>query len=154
MTNNIKNIIKRFYSGETEADEEAILKDMLFSEGEMSEVSAEHAYFEYLDKNKIEIPADIGSIALNKIKKQQRLKFRNNLNIWIPRLSAAALIIIVFLIIRPEPSSNTYFSQHLTKAEKKEHFEEALKIVNKSISANKPDPEVLYNDDKFKIVIE
>lgn len=154
MTNNISHIIKRFYSGETEAHEEATLRDMLLNDGDKSELSAEKTYFNYLDDSKIEIPADIESIALNKINKQKRLEINRNIKIWIPRLSAAALLIIVFWIIKPEPSSTNYLSQQLENAEKKEYFEDALKIVSESISGKKPAPEVLYNDDKFKIVIE
>lgn len=154
MTNNISNIIKRFYSGETEAHEEATLRDMLQNNGSKSEVSAEQTYFNYLDNSKINIPTDIESIALKRINKQKRLEINRNIKIWIPRLSAAALLIIVFLIIKPEQSSTNYLSQHLNNAEKKEHFEDAIKIVNESISGKKTAPEVLYNDDKFKIVIE
>lgn len=154
MTNNISHIIKRFYSGETDSREETTLRNMLLNEKEESELSAEQTYFDYLNTNKIEIPTDIESIALKKINEQQKLNFRRNLNIWIPRLSAAALLIIVFWIIKPEQSSTNYISQHLSNEEKKEKFEDAIKLVNQSISGNKPAPEVLYNDDKFKIVIE
>lgn len=154
MINNKRNIADRFYSGETSSHEEKQLRDMLKDKKNTRDMSAEKAYFDFIDKNTIDIPENIESLALNKINKQQKLKFKHNIKIWIPRLSAAALLVIVFLIIKPDKSSDNYFSQHLSDSEKKEKFEDALKIVNKSISGEKAEPEILYNDDKFRIVIE
>lgn len=154
MTSKKRHIIDRFYSGETDSQEESMLRDMLNDGKDDQNMSVEEAYFDFLDNNKIEIPEDIEHIALNKINRQQKLKFKNNIKTWIPRLSAAAILVIVFLIIMPNKSSDEYISQHLTDSAKREHFEDALKIVNSTISGEKPEPEVLYNDDKFRIVIE
>eukprot|EP01156_Anaeramoeba_ignava_P011589 Anaeramoba_ignava/a484057_19.p3 GENE.a484057_19~~a484057_19.p3 ORF type:complete len:157 (-),score=3.57 a484057_19:1313-1783(-) len=154
MTKNRRHIIDQFYSGETEAQEESILRNMIKRADNESDMSAEKAYFDFIDNNKIDIPEDIESIAVTKIKEQERQSFKHKLKIWAPRLSAAAILVIVFLIIKPNKSSNDYISQHLSDSEKKEYFEDALKVVNSTISGEKPEPEVLYDDEKFKIVIE
>jgi len=62
-------------------------------------------------------------------------------------------VVLAFLIIQPMSPTSELYSSNLTDTQKKEQFENALKIINESLSGQKPKPKTLYNDDNFEIVL-
>lgn len=111
------------------------------------------AYQDFRESSKVQIPFNIEEIALGKINSHRKGEKLHILKIWTSSIAAAAIVTIAFLIIEPSTPNNQLYSQGLTDSQKKEQFEQALKIINKSLSPKKQKTRTLYNDDKFKIVL-
>jgi|GEM_PF-2133257 len=114
---------------------------------------ADKAYQDFRESSKVEIPFNIEEIALGKIKPYQKSEKLHRLKVWTSSIAAAAIIVIAFLIIQPYTPTEQLYSQDLTDSQKKEQFEQALKIINESLTGKKANPNTLYDDDKFKIVL-
>ena len=116
--------------------------------------TAEQMYQNFLNESKLEIPFNIEGIALGKINAHKKSKKTHRLRILTSGFAAAAMICIVFLIIKPHTPTRNLYSQNLSDSQKKEEFEKALRIINESLYTQEDKTETLYEDDKFKIVIE
>lgn len=114
---------------------------------------ANKTYQNFRENSKVDIPFNIEEIALGKINTHKKSEKLHRLKIWTSSLAAAAIVTIAFLVIKPYTPTTELYSQNLSDSQKKEQFEQALKIINESLSTPKHKTKTLYNDDKFKIVL-
>lgn len=117
------------------------------------EEMADKEYMNFIKQDKIEIPFDIEEIAFEKINKHNRSINIHRLRVWGSSIAAAAIVVLALLVIQPYSNDTELYSSNLTDAQKKEQFENALKIINESLSGQKPKPKTLYNDDNFEIIL-
>lgn len=117
------------------------------------EEMADKEYMNFIKQDKIEIPFDIEDIAFEKINKHNRSINIHRLRVWGSSIAAAAIVVLALLVIQPYSNNTELYSSNLTDAQKKEQFENALKIINESLSGQKPKPKTLYNDDNFEIIL-
>lgn len=114
---------------------------------------ANDMYFDFIKKSKVDVPQNIEDIALNKINLHKKSVYNNKLRIWSSSFAAAAIVVLAFLFIIPQTNHSKLYSSNLTSTQKKEQFENALKIINESLSVQKPKPKTLYNDENFEIIL-
>jgi len=118
------------------------------------EDTSEQMYQNFLNESKLEIPFNIEEIALGKINAHKKSKRTHRLRILTSGFAAAAMICIVFLIIKPHTPTRNLYSQNLSDSQKKEEFEKALRIINESLYTQEDKAETLYEDDNLEIVIK
>ena len=114
---------------------------------------ANKEYMNFIEKDKVEIPIDIEDIAFGKIDAHNKSINVHRLRVLGSSFAAAAIVVLAFLIIQPMSPTSELYSSNLTDTQKKEQFENALKIINESLSGQKPKPKTLYNDDNFEIIL-
>lgn len=114
---------------------------------------SEEIYQDFLESSKLEIPFNIEDIALGKINKHKKNKRTHQLRILASSFAAAAMLCLVFLIIKPNTPTRNLYSENLSDSQKKEEFEKALRIINESLNTQETKTETLYDDDKFKIIL-
>lgn len=140
-----QELLKRYYRGETNLEEERQLKN-LYRKGRL----ADEPMLAFKGQT-AKLPPDLTGNFQLRIQKEQKQTFRNRWAIGIG--VAASLILIVSLrnFIPVYENSNLQLSNNL----KKERFENALRTIGNVLEEKKTDPQqVLYEDNKLIITIE
>lgn len=140
-----QELLKRYYRGETNLEEERKLKN-LYRKGELRDEP-----ILAFKGQAAKIPEDLTEKFRLKIQREQKQTYRNRWAIGIG--IAASLILIVSLrnFIPINENSNLQLSNNL----KKERFENALRTIGSVLEEGKTDPQqVLYEDNKLIITIE
>lgn len=139
-----KNLLDKYYQGETSRDDEELLKKQIRNE---SFDSAEKDMFNYFQKEGT-IPEDLETLIFSKVQEKQAK--RKSIRMKIISLSSAAAVLIVFL--------TAYLNFRNTKNTKIENdffvMEQALYQISESIQPEEQEEMlVLWVDSDVEIII-
>lgn len=140
-----QELLKRYYRGETNLEEERQLKN-LYRKGRL----ADEPMLAFKGQT-AKLPPDLTGNFQLRIQKEQKQTFRNRWAIGIGVAASLILIISLRNFIPVYENSNLQLSNNL----KKERFENALRTIGNVLEEKKTDPQqVLYEDNKLIITIE
>jgi len=135
----IKNLLEKYYSGETTIEEEKALKEYLLSDDVASEFASEKEIFLSLSQAElsIEIPEDLNdnlSKMIDNLDKKSSPK-RIKLNFFIKYGAAAvilvALVLVTFLPERKMPQNIYTANVKMSEEEAMAMFEESMMLMSK-----------------------
>lgn len=140
-----KEILKRYYVGESSIEEERMLKTA-FRKGEFVDEP-----ILALKKEKQELPEGL----MEKIQENIHRQSISHIRYWsITAASVAALVVLIITFRGLQPRSDST-SLQLSDNMKKEQFEKALRVIGTVLEEKVPKTQkVLYEDNKLIITIE
>lgn len=139
-----KDILKRYYRGETTIEEERLLK-ALARQGELPD----DPILAYKGKEKA-LPEEFLKEIQGKIRRQKHASARH---LWITAAGIAAMLILIISLrsLLPHPVESLQLSDNI----KKERFENALRVLGNILGETSPPVQkVLYEDNKLIIAVE